>query len=290
MTSAIPHAFVSGGRCFLEKIIEPKHLIKSEDLITQKRLMKNVSDMIKGQVAVVTGASSGIGYATALALAKAGAKVVAGARRKERLEGLQKEIEKAGGECIAVSCDVTKRSDCENLIGAAIKKWNKIDILVNNAGLMPLSFVKNLKIDEWDRMVDVNIKGVLYCTAAVIPHLLGQKSGHIVNISSIAGRVVFPAGSVYCATKYAVRAFSEGLRQELSTRNNIRVTTIEPGVVATELTNTITDKSLEGFVKSAKEMQALKAEDIANSIIFALESPPHMNVNEITIRPTTQER
>ena len=249
-----------------------------------------ISSMIKGQVAIVTGASSGIGYATALAIAKAGAKVVAGARRKERLEQLQKEIEKAGGECIAVACDVTKRSDCENLIDAAIKKWNKIDILVNNAGLMPLSFVKNLKVDEWDRMVDVNIKGVLYCTAATIPHLLKQKSGHIVNVSSIAGRVVFPAGSVYCATKYAVRAFSEGLRQELSTRNNIRVTTIEPGVVATELTDTITDKSLEVFVKSVKEMQALKAEDIANSILFAVESPPHMSVNEITIRPTAQER
>lgn len=248
------------------------------------------SGMIKGQVAVITGASSGIGYATALAVAKAGAKVVAGARRKERLEQLQKEIEKNGGECIAVSCDVTKRNDCENLVDAAIKKWNRIDILINNAGLMPLSFVKNLKIDEWDRMVDVNIKGVLYCTAAVVPHLLKQKSGHIVNISSIAGRVVFPAGSVYCATKYAVRAFSEGLRQELSTRNNIRITTIEPGVVATELTDTITDKSLEAFVKSVKDMQALKAEDIASSIIFALESPPHMNVNEITIRPTTQER
>lgn len=148
--------------------------------------------MIKGQVAIITGASSGIGYATALAIAKAGAKVVAGARRKDKLEQLQKEIEKAGGECITVSCDVTKRSDCENLIDAAIKKWNRIDILINNAGLMPLSFVKNLKIDEWERMVDVNIKGVLYCTAAVVPHLLKAKSGHIVNISSIAGRVVFP--------------------------------------------------------------------------------------------------
>lgn len=249
-----------------------------------------ISSMIKGQVAIVTGASSGIGYATSLAIAKAGAKVVAGARRKDRLEQLQREIEKSGGECVVAACDVTKRSDCENLIDAAIKKWNRVDILVNNAGLMPLSFVKNLKVDEWDRMVDVNIKGVMYCTAAVIPHLIKQKSGHIVNVSSIAGRVVFPAGSVYCATKYAVRAFSEGLRQELSTRSNIRVTTIEPGVVATELTDTITDKSLEGFVNSVKEMQALKAEDIANSILFALESPPHMSVNEIAIRPTTQER
>jgi len=246
--------------------------------------------MIKDQVVVVTGASSGIGYATAIAIAKAGAKVAVGARRVDKLEQLKKDIEKIGGECITVTCDVTKRSDCENLINAAIKKWNRIDILVNNAGLMPLSFVKNLKIDEWDQMIDVNIKGVMYCTAAAIPQMLAQKSGHIVNISSIAGRVVFPAGSVYCATKFAVWAFSEGLRQELSVRNNIRVTTIEPGIVDTELTNTITDKSLEAFVNHSKTIQSLKAEDIANSILFALQSPAHMNVNEITIRPTTQEK
>jgi NADP-dependent 3-hydroxy acid dehydrogenase YdfG len=160
--------------------------------------------MIKDQVAVVTGASSGIGYATAIAIAKAGAKVAIGARRVDKLEQLKKDIEKIGGECIMVSCDVTKRNDCENLVNAAIKKWNRVDILVNNAGLMPLSFVKNLKIDEWEQMIDVNIKGVMYCTAAAIPHMITQKSGHIVNISSIAGRVVFPAGSVYCATKFAV--------------------------------------------------------------------------------------
>jgi NADP-dependent 3-hydroxy acid dehydrogenase YdfG len=246
--------------------------------------------MIKGHVAVITGASSGIGYATALAIAKAGAKVVVGARRIDKLEQLKKDIEKIGGECIAVSCDVTKRTDCENLINTAIKKWNKVDILVNNAGLMPLSFVKNLKVDEWEQMIDVNIKGVMFCTSSAIPHMIKQNSGHIVNISSIAGRIVFPAGSVYCATKFAVWAFSEGLRQELSVKNNIRVTTIEPGIVSTELTNTITDKSLESFVTHSKTIQSLKAEDIANSIMFALESPPHMNVNEIAIRPTTQEK
>lgn len=246
--------------------------------------------MIEDKVAIITGASSGIGYATALAMAKAGAKIVAGARRVDRLEELKKEIEKIGAECITVSCDVTNRSNCDNLVNSAIQKWNKLDILVNNAGLMPLSFVKNLKVDEWEQMIDVNIKGVMYCTAAAIPHLIKQNSGHIVNISSIAGRIVFPAGSVYCATKFAVWAFSEGLRQELSTRNNIRVTTIEPGIVDTELANTITDKSLESFVKHSKTIQSLKAEDIANSIMFALQSPPHMNVNEITIRPTVQER
>jgi NADP-dependent 3-hydroxy acid dehydrogenase YdfG len=153
-----------------------------------------------------------------------------------------------------------------------------------------LSFFKNQKIDEWDRMVDVNIKGVLYCTAAAVPHMIAKKSGHIVNISSIAGRVVFPAGSVYCATKHAVTAFSEGLRQELSQRSNIRVTCIEPGVVDTDLNNSITDASLAKFVESTKQMAALHAEDIANAILFAVQSPPHMNVNEIMVRPTVQER
>jgi NADP-dependent 3-hydroxy acid dehydrogenase YdfG len=246
--------------------------------------------MIKGKVAIVTGASSGIGYATCLALSKAGARVAAGARRTDRLESLEKEIAKNGGEILIQKLDVTKKAECDSFVDAAAKKWGMVDILVNNAGLMPLSFFKSLKVDEWDWMIDVNIKGVLYCTAAAIPHMLAKKSGHIVNISSVAGRVVFPAGSVYCATKHAVTALSEGLRQEFSTRSNIRVTCIEPGVVATELTNTITDKSLEKFVEATKQMEALHAEDIANAILFAVESPSHMNVNEILVRPTTQER
>jgi len=241
-------------------------------------------------VAIVTGASSGIGYATALTLAKEGAKVAIGARRTDRLDKLQNEITQDGNEVLSQKLDVTKKSDCDSFVNATIKKWGQIDILVNNAGLMPLGFVKNAKVDEWERMIDVNIKGVLYCTAATIPHMISQKSGHIVNISSVAGRIVFPAGSVYCATKFAVTAFSEGLRQELSKKHNIRVTIIEPGVVETELTNTITDKTLEGFVKYAKEMQSLKAGDIANAIKFAVNSPSHMNVNEILIRPTEQER
>ncbi|HEX7031744.1 MAG TPA: SDR family oxidoreductase [Nitrososphaera sp.] len=248
--------------------------------------------MIKDKVAIVTGASSGIGYATALALSRAGAKVAAGARRTERLESLQKEIANNGGEVFTQKLDVTKKAECDAFVDAVIKKWGTVDILVNNAGIMPLSFFKNLKVDEWDQMIDVNIKGVLYCTAAVINHMVDKKSGHIVNVSSVAGRIVFPAGSVYCATKHAVAAFSEGLRQEFSQRANIRVTCIEPGEVATELLNTITDKSLEKYVQSAKqrEAQQLQSEDIANAILFAIESPPHMNVNEILIRPTIQER
>jgi NADP-dependent 3-hydroxy acid dehydrogenase YdfG len=246
--------------------------------------------MISGKVAIVTGASSGIGLATALALAKAGAKVAAGARRTDRLDSLEKQISASGGQVMTQKLDVTKKEDCDAFVNSVINKWGTIDILVNNAGLMPLSFFKNLKVDEWDQMIDVNIKGVLYCTAAAIPHMIAKKSGHIVNISSVAGRVVFPAGSVYCATKHAVAAFSEGIRQELSARANIRVTCIEPGVVATELLNTITDKSLEKFVESSRQIDALQSEDIANAIVFAVNSPAHMNVNEILIRPTTQER
>jgi len=243
--------------------------------------------MIKDKVVVITGASSGIGYATALSLAKEGAKLVVGARRTDRLDNLVNEVH---GEVLSQKLDVTKKVDCDSLVNLAIKKWGKVDVLINNAGLMPLSFVKNLKVDEWDQMIDVNIKGVLYCTAAVLPHMREAKAGHIINISSVAGRIVFPAGSVYCATKHAVTAFSEGLRQELSPRNNIRVTTIEPGVVSTELTNTITDESLEKFVETSKKMEALKAEDIASAIIFAINAPDHVSVNEILVRPTTQDR
>ena len=246
--------------------------------------------MIKDKVAIVTGASSGIGYATALTLSKSGAKVAIGARRTDKLLELENKIRQNGGEAFSQKLDVTKKSDCDSFVDATIKKWGGVDILVNNAGLMPLSFVKNLKIDEWDQMIDVNIKGVLYCTAAVIPHMYAKKSGHIINISSVAGRIVFPSGSVYCATKHAVTAFSEGLRQEFSTRSNIRVTCIEPGVVSTELTNTITDESLQSFVETSKKMNSLKAEDIANAILFAVEAPSHVNINEVLIRPTTQER
>jgi NADP-dependent 3-hydroxy acid dehydrogenase YdfG len=246
--------------------------------------------MIKDKVAIITGASSGIGYATALALSKAGAKVAIGARRTDKLADLENKIKENNGEVFSQKLDVTKNDECISFVNNVLEKWGSVDILVNNAGLMPLSFVKNLKIDEWDQMIDVNIKGVLYCTGAVVSHMLEKKSGHIVNISSVAGRIVFPAGSVYCATKHAITAFSEGLREELSVRKNIRVTCIEPGVVSTELTNTITDESLQGFVENAKKMQALQADDIANAILYAVESPSHVNVNEILIRPTTQDR
>jgi NADP-dependent 3-hydroxy acid dehydrogenase YdfG len=233
--------------------------------------------MIRNKVVIVTGASSGIGYSTALKLSKAGAKVAAGARRVEKLESLKKEVQQYGGEILVKKLDVTKKEDCDSFINLVNQTWNQIDILINNAGIMPLSFFKNLK-------------GILYCTAAVIPYMITKKSGHIINLSSVAGRIVFPAGSVYCATKHAVTAFSEGLRQELSQRYNIKVTCIEPGVVSTELPNTITDKSLESFVKSVKEMESLKADDIANAIIYSLDSPPYLNINGILLRPLSQEK
>jgi NADP-dependent 3-hydroxy acid dehydrogenase YdfG len=246
--------------------------------------------MLRDKVVIVTGASSGIGYATALALSKVGAKVAARARRIDKLESLKNEVQENGGEILIKNLDVTKKEECDSFINLVTKTWNRIDILINNAGIMPLSFFKNLKISEWEEMIDVNLKGVLFCTAAVVPHMITKKTGHIVNISSVAGRIIFPAGSVYCATKHAITAFSEGLRQELSQRYNIKVTCIEPGVVSTELPNTITDKSLESFVDSVKKMESLKAEDIANAIIYSIESPHYLNINEILPRPLSQEK
>ena len=242
------------------------------------------------KVAIVTGASSSIGYATSLALSEAGLRVAVGARRIDRLKELEKQIIKNNKEVFIQKLDVTRKSDCVSFVDAVVKRWGRVDVLINNAGLMPLSYFQNGKVEEWEQMIDVNIKGVLYSTASVIPHMLANKSGHIVNISSVAGRIVFPAGSVYCATKHAVTAFSEGLRQELSQRYNIRVTCIEPGVVATELNNTITDSSLQGFLESVKKIEPLQAQDIAEAILYTIDSPNHVNVNEILIRPVQQER
>jgi NADP-dependent 3-hydroxy acid dehydrogenase YdfG len=249
------------------------------------------------KVAIVTGASSGIGYATSLALSKAGVRVAVGARRTDRLEELEKQISKNNsnervGEDIFIQkrLDVTSKPNCDSFVESVVRKWGKVDILINNAGLMPLSFFKNSKVEEWEQMIDVNIKGVLYCTSAAIPYMLDKKSGHIVNISSVAGRIVFAGGSVYCATKHAITAFSEGLRTELSPRYNIRVTCIEPGAVSTELLETITDKSMTKFIEASKNMETLQSEDIANAILYAIQAPSHVNVNEILIRPTAQER
>ena len=252
------------------------------------------------KVAIVTGASSGIGYATSLALSKSGIRVAVGARRMDRLQELEEQIVKNHGEggrgveeqeiFIQRKLDVTSKSDCDSFVNTVVRRWGRVDILINNAGLMPLSYFKNCKIEEWEQMIDVNIKGVLYCTSAVIPYMVDKKSGHIVNISSLAGRIVFAGGSVYCAIKHAITAFSEGLRKELSPEYNIRVTCIEPGAVSTELLETITDESMSKFIQASKNMERLQSEDVANAILYAIQTPNHVNVNEILIRPTAQER
>ena len=257
--------------------------------------------MLENKVAIVTGASSGIGYATSLALSKAGVRVAVGARRIDRLQQLEKQIvnnrsgdegRKRSGEEIFIhkKLDVTNKSDCDSFVDTVVRKWGRVDILINNAGLMPLSYFKNCKVEEWEQMIDVNIKGVLYCTSAVIPYMIDKKSGHIVNLSSVAGRIVFAGGSVYCATKHAITAFSEGLRKELSPEYKIRVTCIEPGAVATELLETITDESMSKFIQASKDMEKLQSEDITNAILYAIQTPNHVNINEILIRPTAQER
>jgi NADP-dependent 3-hydroxy acid dehydrogenase YdfG len=250
--------------------------------------------MLENKVAIVTGASSGIGHATSLALSKAGVRVAVGARRTDRLQELEKKIindkKDERGEIFIQKLDVTSKSNCDSFVDAVVRKWGKVDILINNAGLMPLSYFKNRKVEEWEQMIDVNIKGVLYCTSAVISYMLDKKSGHIVNISSVAGRIVFPGASVYCATKHAITAFSEGLRKELSPEYKIRVTCIEPGAVSTELLETITDDSMAGLIQATKNMEILQSEDIANAVLYAIQAPNHVNVNEILIRPTAQER
>lgn len=243
--------------------------------------------MTQKNTAIITGASSGIGQATAKELAARGYHVMLAARREERLVELKKEIEAEGGSADYKVTDVTSVDDMKSLAQETLEKTGRIDVLVNNAGLMPLSYMNKLKIDEWDKMVDVNIKGVLYGIAAVLPIMEEQKSGHILNVSSVAGHQVMKGSAVYSGTKYAVRAISDGLRQEIDPSHEIRVTIVSPGAVATELTNTITDDDVLDSFKSMS-MEPLQARDIANAIGYAVEQPSHVDVNEILIRPRQQ--
>ncbi|MEW9668556.1 SDR family oxidoreductase [Ammoniphilus sp. 3BR4] len=240
------------------------------------------------QVVIITGASSGIGEATAYELALNGAKVVLAARREDRLQQLKEKIEQAGGTAVIKITDVTSRKQMEDLANYAIEQFGKIDVLLNNAGVMPLSFMNKLKVDEWDQMIDVNIKGVLYGIAAVLPHMEERKQGHIINISSVAGHEVHIGGAVYSGTKYAVRAITEGLRKEQA-HNNIRTTIISPGAVTTELTETISDMKIKELLKKRfADTQSLEGKDIAAAIRYAIEQPSHVAVNEILVRPTQQ--
>lgn len=246
-----------------------------------------MTDNISGKVIVITGASSGMGEATARGLAAKGAKVALGARRLDRLEAIVKEIEAAGGEAIAVATDVAKLEDVQKLVETARQKFGRVDVIFNNAGLMPLSPLDSLKIDEWNQMIDVNVKGTLYGIAAVLPVFQEQKSGHVINVSSVYGHKTVATGAVYCATKHAVRSMSEGLRQEVKDYN-VRVTVISPGAVDTELTSHITEEGLGDEVRGFVKQIAVPASTMADMVAFAVSQPANVDVNEILFRPTVQ--
>ncbi|MBE9178516.1 SDR family oxidoreductase [Oculatella sp. LEGE 06141] len=236
------------------------------------------------KVVLITGASSGIGEATARLLAQKGLRVVLGARRTDRLAAIASDIRDKGGVAEYCALDVTNLEDMQASVKFAQDKFGRLDVVVNNAGLMPLSKLEAFKIDEWNRMIDVNIRGVLHGIAAALPIFKQQQSGQFVNLSSTAGHVVYPAAAVYCATKFAVRALSEGLRQESS---DIRVTNISPGATQSELASTITDAEAAQWVEGFRET-ILPAEAIARAIAFAIEQPDDVDVNEIIVRPIGQ--
>jgi NADP-dependent 3-hydroxy acid dehydrogenase YdfG len=242
---------------------------------------------IDGKVVIITGASSGLGEAAARMLGSKGAKLMLAARREDRLRTLTAAIQANGGKAEYRVVDVTDRKAVQALIDDTRKQFGRVDVLINNAGLMPLSPLDAGKVDEWEQMVDVNIKGVLYGIAAVLPIMREQHSGHIINISSVAGHTVFAGGTVYCATKFAVRALSEGVR--LESNGEIRSTNISPGAVATELVDHITHETTSQHVRERYKM-AIDADAIARAIVFAIEQPGDVGINEMIIRPTLQER
>jgi NADP-dependent 3-hydroxy acid dehydrogenase YdfG len=246
-----------------------------------------MSKNIEGKVVVITGASSGLGEATARLLAKEGASVVLGARRADRLQSLADELTAGGAKALALTTDVTSCDQVKRLADAAVQTFGRLDVMINNAGLMALAPLERLKIDEWDRMIDINLKGVLYGIAAALPHMKQQQAGHIINVSSVAGHKVGPGFAVYAATKHAVRALSEGLRQEIKPYN-IRTTVISPGAVATELPQGTTEPDAAEQVRKVYEI-AIPAESFARAVAFAISQPEDVDVNEILFRPTRQE-
>ncbi|MFF2076137.1 SDR family oxidoreductase [Kitasatospora sp. NPDC058162] len=246
--------------------------------------MTNSSTAPGPKVVLITGASSGIGEATARRLAAAGHHVVLGARRTDRLAVLAKEIEARSGSALAYELDVTDPAGMASFVAAAHDRYGRLDVLVNNAGVMPLSRLDALRVEEWNRMIDVNLRGVLHGIAAVLPVMNAQGAGHIVNISSVSGLRVDPTAAVYAATKHAVRALSEGLRQE---SRHVRVTVISPGLTRSELTASIAD----GAVRDAVEGQmgiAIPAAAIGEAVLFAISQPAEVDVNELVVRPTAQ--
>jgi NADP-dependent 3-hydroxy acid dehydrogenase YdfG len=241
-----------------------------------------------GKVVVITGASSGLGAATARFLSAEGAIVVLGARRADRIQSLADELTSRGGKALALATDVTIFDQVQRLVDTAVKTYGRIDVLLNNAGLMPHSPLERLKIDDWNRMIDVNVKGVLYGIASALPHMRVQKSGHIINVFSVAGHKVRPGSAVYAATKHAVRVISEGLRQEVKAYN-IRTTVISPGALATDLAESITEPDIKESVRKLTEEIGLPPEAFARAVVFAMSQPDDMDVNEILFRPTRQE-
>lgn len=242
---------------------------------------------ISGKVVVITGASSGIGEATARRLSAEGACVVLGARRLDRLKALARDIVASGGRVEVVQTDVTNRLDVEALVEKAVTVFGRVDVLINNAGIMPNSRLDQLRVEDWERAIDVNLKGTLYGIAAVLPVMKSQKSGHIINISSLSGHRVRPTSAVYSATKFGVRAISEGLRMEM-TPYNIRSTLISPGPVDTDLPSSVTDQAVAEQVRKIHEM-AIPADTLAAAIAFAISQPESVDINEILLRPTAME-
>ncbi|MHB0776008.1 SDR family oxidoreductase [Halomonas sp. WWR20] len=241
-----------------------------------------MSDLSSKSV-LITGASSGIGEATARHLGHLGAKLMLGARRTDRLERLANEIREAGGTASYRELDVTSIESMRTFVTAAQEIYGRIDVIINNAGVMPLSKLEALKLDEWNRMIDVNVRGVLHGIAAALPVMQGQRSGQIINLSSIGGHSVSPTAAVYCATKYAVMAISEGLRQEVG--GDIRVTVVSPGVTESELADSITDDTAREAMQAFRA-GAIPADAIARSIAFAIAQPAEVDVSEIIVRPT----
>jgi NADP-dependent 3-hydroxy acid dehydrogenase YdfG len=238
-----------------------------------------------GKVVLITGASSGIGEATARHLAASGHSIVLGARRTERIADIARDIELAGGQAFSRELDVTELDSMKNFVAAAHERHGRIDVLVNNAGVMPLSFMAELRVDDWNRMIDVNLRGVLNGIAAVLPVMTEQKSGHIINVASVSGHRVDPTAAVYSATKFAVRALSEGLRQE---SRNLRVTVVSPGLTRTELFDGIANPQVEAGARAMLDEASIPPGAIAEAIGFAIGQPDGVDVNELVVRPTAQ--
>lgn len=245
-----------------------------------------MNNNISEKVIIITGASSGIGLATAKLLAAKGAVLSLAARRTDKLEALVQEIEAAGGKARAFTTDVSKRAEVDALIAHTIEAFGRIDVLFNNAGIMPVSLLESLHYDEWESMIDVNIKGVLYGIGAALPHFKAQKSGQFINVSSVAGHLVAPSSAVYSATKFAVRAISEGLRQEVKPYN-IRTSIISPGLTQSELTHGITDEKIKPMIAQMAGL-SITADSIARAVAYVIEQPEDVDVNEMIIRPTAQ--